>query len=107
MLHKRVLDKAHPTFEKLLPWYTERFPEGRSQGHDKQLYGHHCEVKCHNSLFFRSIFAVCDVYNNLPQHVVDLQLMIFNVISPKSRKCVVNKGLKHGLLLFADDPNGR
>ena len=29
--------------------------------------------KCHNNLFFRSIFAVCDVYNNLPQHVVDLK----------------------------------
>ena len=35
LLHKRVLGKAHPTFEKLIPWYTERFPEGRSQGHDK------------------------------------------------------------------------
>ena len=73
LLHKRVLGKAHPTFEKLLPWYTERFPEGRSQGHNKQLYGHHCEIRCHNNLFFRSIFAVCDVYNNLPQHVVDLK----------------------------------
>jgi hypothetical protein len=71
LLHKRVLGKAHPTFEKLLPWYTERFPEGRGRGHDKQLYGHNCEIKCHNALYSRSIFAVCDVYNNLPQHVVN------------------------------------
>ena len=27
LLHKHVLGKVHPTFEKLLSWYTERFPE--------------------------------------------------------------------------------
>ena len=71
LLHKRVLGKCHPSFELLLPWYSERFPEGRGHGHNKQLYGHWCEITCHDALYARSIFSVCDVYNNLPQHVVD------------------------------------
>ena len=71
LLHKRVLGKCHPSFELLLPWYTERFPEGRGHGHNKQLYGHWVEISAHQALYARSIFAVTDVYNNLPQHVVD------------------------------------
>jgi len=71
LLHKRVLGKCHPSFELLLPWYAERYPEGRGHGHNKQLYGHWVEISAHPALYARSIFAVCDVYNNLPQHVVD------------------------------------
>ena len=81
LLHKRVLGKCHPSFELLLPWHSERFPEGRGHGHNKQLYGHWCEITCHDALYARSIFSVCDVYNNLPQHVVDAsESMFFNHI---------------------------
>ena len=71
MLHKRVLGICHPSFERLLPWFTDRFPEGRGHGHNKALYGHWCEVNAHPALFNRSIFCLISVYNNLPQHVVD------------------------------------
>jgi hypothetical protein len=71
LLHKRVLGKCHPSYNLLLPWHTERFPEGRGHGHNKQLYGHCLEISAHPALYARSIFAVVDVYNNLPQHVVD------------------------------------
>ena len=71
MLHKRVLGKCHPSFARLLPWFTERFPEGRGHGHNKALYGHNCEITHCQGLFSRSIFAMVDIYNNLPQHVVD------------------------------------
>ena len=40
-------------------------------GHNKQLYGHWLEVKEHRALFSRSIFSMIDIYNNLPQSVVD------------------------------------
>ena len=71
LLHKRVLGKCHPTFERLLPWYATRFSEPRGFGHTKQLYGHWVEITSHRDLFNRSIFAMVDIYNNLPQHVVD------------------------------------
>ena len=77
LLQKRVLGKCHPSFERLLPWYTQRLPEGRGQGHDKQLYGHWVEITAHPGLYARSIFAVVDVYNNLPQHVVDASSVKF------------------------------
>ena len=71
LLHKRVIGKCHPTFERLFPWYSERFTEERGRGHNKQLYSHWVEISAHPSLYNRSIFAMADVYNNLPQHVVD------------------------------------
>ena len=71
LMHKRVLGKCHPTFQQLLPFYTERFPEGRDRGHSKQLYGHWVEINSHRALYTRSIFGMCDIYNNLPQYVVD------------------------------------
>ena len=68
---KRVLGKCHPSFARLLLWHTERFPEGRGHGHNKALYGHNGEISHCQRLFSRSIFAMVDIYNNLPQHVVD------------------------------------
>ena len=70
-LHKRVLGLCHPSFVKLLPWHRDRFPEDSSDGHDKKLYGHRLEAKFHPALFSRSIFAMIDIYNVLPQYVVD------------------------------------
>ena len=71
LLHKRVLGKCHPSFETLLPWWTTRFAAARGLGHNKQLYGHNVEVSHHQAIFNRSIFAMVDIYNNLPQYVVD------------------------------------
>ena len=71
LLHKRVLGQCHPNFDHLLPWYSARFTEARGHGHSKQLYGHWVEVSNCRGLFSRSIFGMVDIYNNLPQHVVD------------------------------------
>ena len=71
LLHKRVIGKCHPTFERLLPWLSDRFPDMLVRGHNKQLYGHWSDVTAHRALFDRSIFAMCDIYNNLPQEVVN------------------------------------
>ena len=67
LLHKRVIGKCHPAFEMLLPWYAEPFPEEQAHGHNKKLYGHWLEISTHHALYHRSIFAMTDVYNNLPQ----------------------------------------
>ena len=45
--------------------------EGRGFGHNKQLYNHCVEISAHQQLYNRSIFPMTDIYNNLPQHVVD------------------------------------
>ena len=72
LIHKRVLGKCHPTFERLLPWYAERFSTPRSMPcHSKQLYNHNVEISHQRSLYNRSIFAMVDVYNNLTQSMVD------------------------------------
>ena len=71
LLHKRVLGLCHRTFDSLLPWYSQRFETARGFGHNKQLYGHWCEADKHGALFDRSIFLMVDIYNNLPQSVVD------------------------------------
>ena len=72
LLHKRILGKSHPAFKQLLPRYFEdpdSAPPGR---HDKQLYNHCHEVKAQCTLFGRSIFAMVDIYNSLPQEFVDV-----------------------------------
>ena len=71
LLHKRVLGQCHSSFEQLLPWYSQHFDTARATGHDKQLYGHWLEASQHRALYSRSIFAMVDIYNNLPQSVVD------------------------------------
>ena len=67
LLHKRVLGKSHPSYENLLPWYSQRFSEPRGHGHSKQSYGHWVEISAHRVLYQMSIFATADVYNNLYQ----------------------------------------
>ena len=71
LLHKRVLGLCHPSYDTLLPWYSSRFSVPRGLGHNKQLYGHNVEISHCQGLYNRSIFAMTDVYNDLPQHVVD------------------------------------
>ena len=66
-----MLGLCHRSFDSLLPWYSQRFNSERPVGHNKQLYGHWLEVKEHRALFSRSIFSMIDIYNNLPQSVVD------------------------------------
>ena len=71
LLHKRVLGKCHPSFDRLLPWWNSKFSNPRGRGHNKQLYGHWVEISHHQAIFHRSIFGMVDVYNDLPQGVVD------------------------------------
>ena len=71
LLHKRVLGLCHPSYNALLPWYNTRFSVPRGLGHNKQLYGHNVEISHCAGLYWRSIFAMTDVYNDLPQHVAD------------------------------------
>ena len=71
LLQKRVLGQCHPTYERLLPYWSERFDASRGTGHNKPLYGHWAEATHHRSLFAKSIFKMIDIYNNLPQNVVD------------------------------------
>ena len=71
LLQKRVLGQEHPTLKRLLPFHAQRFGEERGRGHNKPLYGHWLEATYHPSLCARSIFSMVDIYNNLPQNVVD------------------------------------
>ena len=71
VLHKRVIGKAHPIFQQMLPFHRDLFQAGRANEHNKQLYGHNVEVSHHQAIYNRSIFAMVDIYNNLPQYVVD------------------------------------
>ena len=60
-----------PQLREITPWCGDRFSEARGIGHTKQLYGHWSDITHHRELFNRSIFAMVDIYNNLPQHAVD------------------------------------
>jgi hypothetical protein len=72
LLHKRVLGLCHPAYDRLLPWWPEESRGDRgAHGHSKQLYDHNQEITHHWSLFNNSIFRMINIYNNLPQHVVD------------------------------------
>ena len=44
LLHKRVLGKAHPVFEKLLPFFEQVFGQLRPNEHNKELENHSIEV---------------------------------------------------------------
>ena len=66
-----MLGQCHASFEKILPWYSERFDTPRTFAHSKQLYGQWLEATEHRALYARSIFAMVDIYNNLPQYMVD------------------------------------
>ena len=71
MLHKRILGLCHPVMEELLPTWQQRFGHDRADKHSKQIYGNFLEVQLQRGLFDRSIFAMCETYNDLQQYVVD------------------------------------
>ena len=71
-LHKRVLGNCHPSIVNLLTFWTDQPEEIRARGHSKKLYGHNVEIQFQRAMYNRSIFAMVDIYNNLPQHVVDV-----------------------------------
>ena len=56
MLHKRVIGKCHPSFDRLLPWREDHISTPRGFGHNKQLYGHWLEATHHRALYVKSIF---------------------------------------------------
>ena len=71
LLHKRVLGKCHPVFQKLLPFHVDVFGSLRPREHSRQLYGHILEVRNQHSLHSRSIFGMVYEYNKLPQSIID------------------------------------
>ena len=71
LLHKRVLGKCHPIFQKLLPFHSDVFGWIRAEEHNKQLYNHILEVHYQQALHRRSVFGMVTQYNKLPQNVVD------------------------------------
>ena len=71
LLQKRVLGKAHPVFERLLPFHIDCFDRLRPGEHNRQLYNHFLKVHFQHSLFNRSVFGMVHVYNKLPQSVVE------------------------------------
>jgi hypothetical protein len=71
LIHKRVLGECHPSFNHLMPWFQHQFGYQLEGRHTKQLYGHCNEVVAQQGLYLRSIFAMIDLYNALPQHAVD------------------------------------
>ena len=70
-LHKRVLGKAHPCFQKLLPFHADVFDWPGEGTHDKVLYNHFKEIQFQHAMYARSIFGMVYVYNHLPQRIID------------------------------------
>ena len=71
LLHEKVLGKAHPIFQELLPFHVDVFNYLRPREHSKQLYCHILEVQRQQVLHQRSIFGMVKVYNHLPQWLID------------------------------------
>ena len=71
LLHKRVLGRCHPMFQRLFPFHVDVCADPAQGVHNKILYNHFKEVVFQQSLHSRSIFGMVYVYNHLPQHVVD------------------------------------
>ena len=69
LIHKRVLGKCHPSYDRLLPF--SQVKSTRANAHNKQLYGHWCEITSHQALFNKSIFLMVDRYNFLEQSTVN------------------------------------
>ena len=69
LIHKRVLGKCHPSYDRLLPF--SQVKSTRANAHNKQLYGHWCEITSYQALFNKSIFLMVDRYNFLEQSTVN------------------------------------
>lgn len=72
LIHKRNLGFAHPAFNTLLPlvpasWYA--YPPTPS--HNNQITNSRSEVIYQHDMFSRSIFGYVDVYNRLPQYIIE------------------------------------
>ena len=71
LLHKRVLDLVHPSFEDLLPFL---LAERRAQ-HDKMFDSRLSDCTKRYPMWSRSIFGKVSVYNLLPNYVIHLTSM--------------------------------
>ena len=93
LLHKRVLGKAHPVYQKLLPFHNEVFGSLNPALHRFQLYGHSREVLRQHNLFDRSIFAMVYVYNRLPLEILECPTV---TCFQKQLTCMVREACKVG-----------
>ena len=96
MIHKRVIGKAHPSFDSLLPFSSDRF--NLTGMHSQQLYNHCCEVATQWRLYERSIFGMVDVYNfhRLPSTAAVLRLS--KLFSQREHEFDVDRAMASGCL---------
>ena len=76
LIHKRVLGCAHPAYESLLPFCgPDRYQYSGifAARHDKQLQSGIDRCTFRHNVMFRSIFGMAELYNKLPQRIVDCQ----------------------------------
>ena len=66
-IHKRVLGGCHIAIAQLLPW-----AQHHGIWHTKQIDCHNSQCICRHNLFNRSLFGVAQIYNRLPQQLVDI-----------------------------------
>ena len=103
LLQKRVLGKAHPVFQELLPFHRDIYGYIRMGvgEHDKQLDGRVMEVHRQYDLYDRSIFAMTAKYNKLPQEVVDAKTVsIFQSMLTKIAKVQCEGGDERWKYIF-------
>ena len=66
----RVLGLAHPAYNALLLYHNGPV---QTRFHAKALNNSRESIVCHRDLFNRSLFGYVDVYNRLPQYVIDCE----------------------------------
>ena len=73
LIHKRVLGLAHTEFEKFMPFVPASYYESRVRPrHNKMLSTRRSDIIYRHAIFNRSIFGSVDIYNRLPQWLVDI-----------------------------------
>ena len=88
-LHKRVLEKCHIGLVQMLP---ANHSEGR--WHDKQLQSFIPQCTHRHALFQRSLFGMIEVYNRLPQWLVDKDTVqkFQTTLTQMAKKCCARNG---------------
>ena len=75
LIHKRVLGLAHPAYSVLMPFCPPSRYAYRgifAARHNKQLISGTSQCIVSHALMFRFILGMVDLYNRLPQRLVDI-----------------------------------
>ena len=84
-MHKRVLGLCHPALQELLPMCQDG-PSGLPYLHDRQLKTKLEDVRCHNRMYWRSLWSYTHIYNRLPQCLVNEDSVV--VFQARLTQCV-------------------